>query len=197
MGFGTSHVFKTTDAGATWVDKNADLPDSPANSIALDPTNANALYLGTDVGVFVSIDDGASWADFGAGMPNVPVVKMKTFVSGGVKKLRAATYGRGLWQIDLASPDVNFSGSTLSFATVVGRTSAGQQTILANNSAGPITIGSISTTGEFSASSDCPAMLSSGGSCHVSVFFSPLGAGTRSGSVVLTSNAAGAPRTLP
>jgi hypothetical protein len=197
MGFGTSHVFKTTDAGATWIDKNADLPDSPANSIALDPTNANVLYVGTDVGVFVSIDDGASWADFGAGMPNVPVVKMKTFVSGGVKKLRAATYGRGLWQIDLASPDVNFSGSTLSFATVVGRTSASQQTTLTNNSAGPITIGSISTTGEFSASSGCPPVLATGASCHVSIFFSPLSAGTRSGSLVLTSNASGGPRTLP
>ncbi|MCU1301809.1 MAG: hypothetical protein JWQ87_2093, partial [Candidatus Sulfotelmatobacter sp.] len=197
MGFGTSHVFKTTDAGTTWIDKNADLPDSPANSIALDPINANVLYVGTDVGVFVSIDDGASWADFGAGMPNVPVVKMKTFVSGGIKKLRAATYGRGLWQIDLASPDVNFSGSTLSFATVVGRTSAAQQGTLTNTTASPVTIGSISASGEFSASSDCPGVLPTGASCHVSVFFSPLGAGTRSGSLVLTSNAAGAPRTLP
>ncbi|MCU1308014.1 MAG: hypothetical protein JWN45_2709 [Acidobacteriaceae bacterium] len=197
MGFGTSHVFKTTDAGATWIDKNADLPDSPANSIALDPTNTNVLYVGTDVGVFVSIDDGVSWADFGAGMPNVPVVKMKTFASGGVKKLRAATYGRGLWQIDLASPDVNFSGSTLSFATVVGRTSVGQQTTLTNNSAGPITIGSISASGEFRASSDCPPVLPTGVSCRVAIFFSPLSAGIRSGSLLLTSNASGGLRTLP
>jgi hypothetical protein len=196
MGFGTSHVFKTTNAGASWTDKNGNLPDSPANSIALDPANPSIIYVGTDIGVFVSIDDGATWADFGTGMPNVPVVKLKTFISGGVKKLRAATYGRGMWQADLASPDVNFSGPTLSFVTVVGRTSSAQQTTLSNSTAAPIAIGSIAATGEFAATSNCPAVLQTGAACQVFVSFSPLSAGTRAGSLTLFSNASGGARTL-
>ncbi|MCU1284865.1 MAG: hypothetical protein JWO13_1215 [Acidobacteriales bacterium] len=196
MGFGTSHVFKTTNAGATWTDKNANLPDSPANSVVIDPTNANIIYVGTDIGVFVSIDDGASWADFGSAMPNVPVVKLKTFVSGNVKKLRAATYGRGLWEIDLATPDVNFAVAGLAFSTVIGRTSATKQTTLANNTANPITITSIAATGDFSATNDCPAVLSPGNACNVFVIFSPYSAGLRTNSLVLTSNAPGGARTI-
>jgi hypothetical protein len=195
MGFGTSHVFKTTNAGASWTDKNGDLPDSPANSVVVDPTDPNIIYVGTDVGVFVSIDDGATWADFGSGMPNVPVVKLKTFVASGVKKLRAATYGRGMWQTDLAKPDINFAGSTLAFTTVLGRSSATKQTTLTNNTAVPITIGNISANGEFTVASNCPTVLNPGVSCQVSVVFSPMSAGLRTNSLVLTSSAG--MRTLP
>jgi hypothetical protein len=36
MGFHTSHVWKTTDAGASWTDFTANLPDAPANAIMVD-----------------------------------------------------------------------------------------------------------------------------------------------------------------
>ena len=51
MGFRTSHVFRTTDAGATWSDVTGNIPDSPANGAVVDK-NSGTVYVGTDVGVF-------------------------------------------------------------------------------------------------------------------------------------------------
>ena len=36
-GFGTGHVFKTEDYGATWEDVSIGLPDVPTNAVIVDP----------------------------------------------------------------------------------------------------------------------------------------------------------------
>jgi hypothetical protein len=43
----------------------------------------------------------ADWIPYMTGLPNVPVYELEVQVSAG--KLRAATYGRGIWQSDLAT----------------------------------------------------------------------------------------------
>src|SRR6267142_297177 len=125
MGFtgGGNHVFKTTNAGLSWFDPGSfnGLPDAPADAIVIDPGNHNTLYVGTDVGVFVSFDAGGSWEGFGTGFPNVAVTAMRAFSSGGVNKLRVSTYGRGVWQTDLAVRDFamgSVSGVITTFPTV-------------------------------------------------------------------------------
>jgi hypothetical protein len=110
---GAGHVFKTTNMGATWTNISGDptktgIPDAPADSIAIDPSSPGTVYVGTDVGVYVTSDNGANWAEYGpttgAGvLPNVPVTKLDAIDNGTVHKLRASTYGRGMWDIDLAS----------------------------------------------------------------------------------------------
>ena len=64
MGFHVSHVWKTTDAGQTWADFTANLPDSPANALTIDAT-AHVLYVGTDVGVFSTGTISANWTELG------------------------------------------------------------------------------------------------------------------------------------
>jgi len=121
MGFigapGFSHVFKTTNAGQSWTDFSAGLPDAPANSIVVDPgpTPENGtVYVGTDVGVFNSPTLSANWTEVGPApapgasgfIPNVPVTKLRIFNSGGQKLLRVSTYGRGVWQFPISvTPD--------------------------------------------------------------------------------------------
>ena len=56
---GTSSRRPTAD---TWTDISGNLPDSPVNSIILDPSYPNTLYAGTDVGPFVTYNGGADWA---------------------------------------------------------------------------------------------------------------------------------------
>jgi len=197
MGFGTGHVFKTSDAGANWTDKSSNLPDVPANSVVVDPVTPSTIYIGTDVGVFVTNDDGATWAELGTGLPNAPAVKVKTFVSGNVKKLRAATYGRGMWQIDLPQPDINFFSAPLSFAAIVGRSSAGQTVMLTNDSTGPVVLSGITAGGDFMANSGCPPVLNPSDSCPVTVTFRAHAAGASNNTLTLTSNAAGGTRSLP
>ncbi len=55
MGFtgGAGHVWKTTNAGTTWTDFTANLPDAPVNAAVVDP-GLSQVYVGTDVGIFGS-----------------------------------------------------------------------------------------------------------------------------------------------
>jgi photosystem II stability/assembly factor-like uncharacterized protein len=46
------HVFKTTNSGVSWADISGNLPNIPANHLAVDPDLPGTLYLATDVGVF-------------------------------------------------------------------------------------------------------------------------------------------------
>ena len=49
--FGGGHVFRSTDAGRTWINISNDLPNLPTWRIVIDPRNG-FLYAGTDEGVF-------------------------------------------------------------------------------------------------------------------------------------------------
>jgi large repetitive protein len=116
MGFGTPHVWKTTNAGASWTDFSGSLPDAPANTIVVDAGSAT-VYVGTDVGVFGSPTSAANWTEVGpitgAGfLPSVPVTKLRILNSGAQKLLRASTYGRGIWEFALiAGPDYQIAVS--------------------------------------------------------------------------------------
>jgi hypothetical protein len=117
MGFHTSHVWKTTNAGTSWTDWTgsglAALPDAPVSALLVDSSVTPAqLYAGTDVGVFVSSTSSATWIEVGpvagpgAGfLPSAPVTAIQIFSSGLSKKLRASTYGRGIWEFALPVPD--------------------------------------------------------------------------------------------
>lgn len=94
-------IFKTTTGGATWTNVSGNLPNVPVHWITLDPVNPDVVYVGTNVGAFVATDggvDGERWQRLGTGLPNVPVMQLT--VSPG-RKLLAATYGRGVWTLDL------------------------------------------------------------------------------------------------
>jgi hypothetical protein len=123
MGFGVGHVWRTSDAGVTWNNISgfgtAALPDAPADSVVVDLTNGSHLVIGTDIGVFETLDGGNTWSEVAAGLPSVPAVRLLLFDGPGTRRLRAATYGRGIWEVAL--PPVPFfqlqqsaSGVTLS-----------------------------------------------------------------------------------
>ncbi len=99
------HVFRgmSTNGWTTWKweDISSNLPDIPANAIAVDLTSPNTLYIGTDIGVFRTTDGGLSWSDYGAGLPNVVISDLALNSTGDV--LRAATYGYGMFELRLAS----------------------------------------------------------------------------------------------
>jgi len=93
------HVYRTTDYGQTWSDISGDLPEAPINDIIVDPTIDSALYIATDVGVYVSWNLGQNWGLMGEGLPNVPVCDL-TF-HDELRMLVAATYGRSMYKIYL------------------------------------------------------------------------------------------------
>ncbi len=93
----TPYVYKSTDYGKTWVDIAGNIPFGPVNVIREDPRNANILYLGTDVGVYVTRDGGAHWDVLGD-LPSVYVHDLKIHPRDNI--LVIATHGRGMWAMD-------------------------------------------------------------------------------------------------
>ena len=96
------HVFRTTDLGANWAPIAGDLPGVPVNDLAVDPTDAQRLFVGTDLGAWETIDGGTHWLPLGSNLPNIVVTSLAVNASTGV--LVAATYGRGMFAYDLAQP---------------------------------------------------------------------------------------------
>lgn len=92
-------VFVTTDAGLTWQNISSGLPNVPCNSIVCQAGPNTKLYMGCEIGVFYRDSTMSNWIAYSNGFPNVNTSELEIQVSSG--KLRAATYGRGLWETDL------------------------------------------------------------------------------------------------
>ena len=103
-GTGTGHVFKSTDFGTTWVSIDGSgvtgIPDVPAHSIMVDPLNAQTLYVGTDIGIFVSLDGGANWARENTGFANV-IVETMSIKNTTPRYIYAYTHGRSAFRAPL------------------------------------------------------------------------------------------------
>jgi hypothetical protein len=101
------HVFKTTNGGVVWSDISGNLPNIPVNAIVVDHNTTpvfDALYVGTDIGVFKCADPEApipctSWTVVGAGLPRVPVPSLEERRES--RNLLAGTHGRGAWNFQL------------------------------------------------------------------------------------------------
>ncbi len=94
-------VFRSTDGGLTWTNISAGLPNIPVNCIVYKNNSPGAIYVGTDVGVFYTEVSFPSFISFFTGLPNVWVNDLKIYYPTG--KIRAATFGRGVWESDLYS----------------------------------------------------------------------------------------------
>jgi hypothetical protein len=91
---GTGHVFKSTDAGESFVDISGDLPDVQATWALL---RGQQLIVGTAIGTYASAaNEGGHYALLGDGIPPVAVYQL-SFKPGDPNTIVAATYGRGVW----------------------------------------------------------------------------------------------------
>lgn len=93
-------VYESTNAGSTWTNISGTLPNLPCNGIAATPgSTIDALYLGTDIGIYYRDDNLGAWIKYSNGLPNVIVNDFHIDVTAN--KIAAASYGRGLWTSDL------------------------------------------------------------------------------------------------
>lgn len=95
-------VYFTSNAGQTWVDYSTGLPNIPINCIVYQNGTNDALYAGTDVGVYYRNASQSSWTSYNNGLPNVIVNELEIQYTLG--KIRAATFGRGMWESSLSVP---------------------------------------------------------------------------------------------
>lgn len=99
-------VYNPTSQTATWTDLDGNaspqtdqLGDLPVTGIARD-SSTGTLYAATDFGV-LSSSGGGTWKPVAAGMPQVEVSSITVDPSTHV--LYAATHGRGIWSLSLAT----------------------------------------------------------------------------------------------
>ena len=144
----SGHIFKTSDGGNTWADVSCsaassgncskpattDLPNIPVNDIVVDPDLPGTLYAATDLGVFIgncSLSP-CNWTTLSSGLPRVAVLSLRMHEAS--RTLRAATHGRGAW--DLHLNNFSFSGPHIASITPLSVNAGGTQFTLTVNGLG-------------------------------------------------------------
>jgi len=191
-----SLVYRSTNGGTTWSDVGSNLPAAPANGLAVDPQNANTVYVATDTGVFYTTEvancaqiQSNCWSVFGTGLPGAPAVALSaTPIGTSPGVLVAATYGRGIWQTPLWSSTTAITAASvapanLAFPTAaMGVASKPVQVQLMNTGRLPLTVTSIvmagADPGDFNETDNCQippasAPVAAGGECTINVTFTP------------------------
>jgi photosystem II stability/assembly factor-like uncharacterized protein len=102
-------VFNSLNGGTNWTNISSGLPNLPVNCVVAQKGVDNAIYVGTDVGVYYK-EGAENWVPYFVGLPNVIVNELEIYYP--TNKIRAATYGRGVWECDLfnaQTPAANFN----------------------------------------------------------------------------------------
>ena len=209
MGFNVPHVYRSIDAGAHWTNISSNLPNAPANSVIVDPNDANTLYVALDTGVYVTTQvtnctATNCWSVYGISLPNSPVVQLQPAASmstgdGRTGELRAATYGRGIWQIPLltaisvAAPAMSISPLTVTYPSEpVGTASPYQTFTVTNTGSATLTVSSIAVASDFNETDNCAGTsIPPSATCAVQARFLPSVTGQRTGLLTVYGNVAG------
>ena len=136
-------VFVTTNGGSTWANISAGLPNLPVNCIIYTKNLNDAIYVGTDVGVYFKDGSMTSFIPFMTNLPNVIVTDFE--IHYATNKLRAGTYGRGVWESDLYSNPL--APPNASFSTAFTSACVGIPFVLSDQSSGTPTAWTWTLTG--------------------------------------------------
>ncbi|MBN1888310.1 MAG: hypothetical protein JW850_09980 [Thermoflexales bacterium] len=101
-------VWKSVDGGANWADMTpgtsvAQMVHPDMHAIALDPGNANSVWVGCDGGLFSSSDGGANWTSRNSGLATLQFVNIgvhptnSNIAFGGLQDNAKARYNSGTW----------------------------------------------------------------------------------------------------
>lgn len=92
-------VYRSDNAGSSWVNCTAGLPNIPINSVVVDPADFKRIWVAADVGVYQSLDLGASWTAFSNGLPNAMAVDLLFHRQD--RRLICGTRNRGAWVVEV------------------------------------------------------------------------------------------------
>jgi hypothetical protein len=195
LGKGNGTFEQAVDYGTwspTWVaagDLNGDGREDLAVSNSGSPTN----QLTSSVSVLLGNGDGTfqPGAVYPAGI-FLEYVVIGDFNGDHMPDLVAVDQSGGSLITLLNTGTVTFSPTTpITFPTQrIGTTGAPQSVTLTNNGATPLSISSISDSGEpFNTQTDCKASIAPGGACSISASFKPQNPGTVTGAVTIRDSA--------
>jgi hypothetical protein len=95
------------------------------------------------------------------------------------------------------APVVSLSATSLSFGShLVNTTSVAKSVTLRNTGTASLSITSIVSSGQFAQTNNCGITVAAGGSCTISVTFTPTTAGLQTGAITISDSAANSPQTI-
>lgn len=106
-------VFKTTDGGLSWENLSTPILDGHRIHHVLHQAGTNgAVYLASNFGVFYRDDSLTDWEIFCEGLPaRTNGNLLRPFYKAG--KMRMATYGSGIWEVDFKQPSLPIAQPTV------------------------------------------------------------------------------------
>ena len=93
-------VYVSSNGGTNWTAYTGSVPNQNVDSIVCEGGSNDGLYLGTDAGIYYRNASMSDWQTFNTNLPNTRVTDMQ--IEYASLSLRAATFGRGLWESLLA-----------------------------------------------------------------------------------------------
>lgn len=97
-------VFKSTNKGTSWTNITGNLPSVQMQTLVYYHSSNEGLYLGTDIGVFYRDANNPQWILYSDGLPAAAwITELEIYYDEDPAndRLRAATFGRGLWESPL------------------------------------------------------------------------------------------------
>ncbi len=131
---GSQKAFISTDGGSNWTNITLNLPGIGANCILLDSKTENGIYMAMQSGVYYKDDLLPNWIPFLTGLPKVRVEELE--IVNSVGKIRAGTYGRGLWESDVYSGNSGSLPPVADFSANITTALVGQSIGFLDNSLG-------------------------------------------------------------
>ena len=99
-------IYESTDKGVNWTDITSNISNIQfKSSLVYAPmTIGQGLYVATDYGVFFKPENETNWINYTAGLPaysKIKEIEIYEDPNGDNHKIRAASFGRGLWTNDI------------------------------------------------------------------------------------------------
>ncbi len=92
-------VYITHNGGQSWTNITYNLGSMPIRSVVIDHTPARNIYLGAEIGVYTKAMNATTWTLYNPNLPNVTIEEME--INYGSNTIKAATWGRGIWEYSL------------------------------------------------------------------------------------------------
>jgi photosystem II stability/assembly factor-like uncharacterized protein len=92
-------IYISYDRGGTWQNITYNLGNMPLRTVTLDHSDSSFIYVGSEIGVYYKSLADTEWTLYNNNLPNVTVKDLE--VHFGSNTLKAATWGRGLFEYSL------------------------------------------------------------------------------------------------
>ncbi len=107
--FLSNRIWRSTDGGANWTSLQGDMPNLPLYCVSVDPTNANRLFVGSELGLWstdLSADGATTWEQYAYGTAWARVMQMRWV---GDDTFWIGTHGRGMFKAYRSPIEIEFS----------------------------------------------------------------------------------------